>query len=329
MKILRLFLGFIISIVFLYLSFRKISLSEFLFSIKNINLLWLFLGILVQLFGFWVRSWRWQRLLLKVKIISVKELFPFLSIGYMANNVLPFRLGELARAYVLGKKQGVSKSATLATILIERIFDWITLVFFILVLLLPIFPSASILKTGWLEGLVLFALVAFGFLIAGLYATIFFKDSTIKFFKFIFKLFPTNLSSKLNNFLEFFISGFEVLKVKRVLLEVFLLSVAIWLLEAGMFYLSAVGFGFQIPFSVILLLTSIVNIGIMIPSAPGYVGTFEFFIKEILILFLISSTSAVSYSVVVHLAQWLPITLIGMFYLSKLGIGLKFLGEKK
>lgn len=319
MKFLRPIIGLVISLIFLYLTFRKTSWSELRGVFEGVNYSILFFATAFHSLSFFLRTFRWQRLLSKIKEISIKNLFPVLSIGYMANNTLPFRAGEITKAYVLGRREGVSKSSTLATIVVERIFDGLGLLFFIL--LLSLFISLPL--NGWSNQITTVALIGFIFGTVGLYLILNFKAPTRKLFQIILKKFPTKLKDKVDNLLNYFIEGLEVIKVRKIVLEVFVISLLIWLVEASLFYFVALGFNIQISYLSILFLTCIVNIIIMIPSAPGYIGTFEFFVTEGMVLFGVPPALAASYSIGLHLALWLPITVLGAIFLSRLGFGLK------
>src|SRR5690606_24233893 len=116
-------LGFVISGVFVYLALRGLNLREVWLDLRGANYWWLVPGVLVYFVAVWARTWRWHYLLRPIKRIRLAELFPVVVIGYMGNNVYPFRAGEVIRAYVLERNEGVRISASLATIVVERIFD--------------------------------------------------------------------------------------------------------------------------------------------------------------------------------------------------------------
>src|SRR3990172_3285673 len=130
--------GIITSGIFLYLATRGVNLSEMWDSLKGANYWYVIPYSAFIILGMWVRAYRWRFMTDHIKKISLKSLFTSTMIGFMAINLLPARLGEVVRAYSLGSKEKISKSATFATIILERIFDliallvliWFTLVFF-------------------------------------------------------------------------------------------------------------------------------------------------------------------------------------------------------
>src|SRR5512144_1795732 len=133
MKKWQFWLGLLISIVFIWLALRGMRLDEFWIAVKQANYIWLIPGIAVYFVGVWVRAWRWHYLLGPIKKIPTKPMFPITTIGYMGNNVYPARAGEVLRAVILKRREGVSVSASLATIVVERIFDGVVMLGFVFV----------------------------------------------------------------------------------------------------------------------------------------------------------------------------------------------------
>ncbi len=133
MKKWQFWLGVLISIIFIWLAVRGLKLDEFWGAVKQANYIWLIPGIGVYFIGVWVRAWRWHYLLKPIKEIPTKTMFPITTIGYMGNNIYPARAGEVLRAVILKRKEGVSISASLATIIVERIFDGVVMLAFVFV----------------------------------------------------------------------------------------------------------------------------------------------------------------------------------------------------
>src|SRR5215210_9317734 len=133
MKKWQFWLGVLISIVFIWLALRGLRLDQFWDSVKQANYIWVLPGIGVYFIGVWVRAWRWHYLLGPIKKIPTQTMFPITTIGYMGNNIYPARAGEVLRAVILKRKEGVSVSASLATIIVERIFDGVVMLAFVFV----------------------------------------------------------------------------------------------------------------------------------------------------------------------------------------------------
>ena len=133
MKNWKFWVGVLISAVFLYFTLRGLQLAEFWQVVKSANYIWILPGIAVYFLGVWVRAWRWHYLLRPLKKISTNTMFPVVTIGYFGNNILPARAGEVLRAFVLRKREGVPVSASLATIIVERIFDGVVMLAFVFI----------------------------------------------------------------------------------------------------------------------------------------------------------------------------------------------------
>src|SRR5512139_1698025 len=133
MKRWQFWFGILISALFLYLVLRKIDYAQLWQVLKAANYWWLIPGVAVYFIALWVRSWRWHYLLRPLKAIPTQVMFPIVTMGYAGNNIFPARAGEVVRAVVLKRKQDVSISASLATVIIERVFDGIVMLAFVFV----------------------------------------------------------------------------------------------------------------------------------------------------------------------------------------------------
>ena len=116
-------MGAAVSVFFIYIALRGLDLLQVWHDVQTANYWWIIPGVAAYFMGVWARTWRWHYLLRPIKPISTDRLWPVVVIGYMGNNIYPFRAGEVMRAFLLKKQEGVSFSASIATILVERIFD--------------------------------------------------------------------------------------------------------------------------------------------------------------------------------------------------------------
>lgn len=142
MKNWKFWIGLGISAFFLWYAMRGLNLSEAWHEMRSANYIWLIPSVAVYFVGVWVRTWRWDYMLRPVKHIPVGRLFPVVVIGYMGNNIYPFRAGELLRSYVLKRREQVEMSASLATVIVERVFDGLVMLMFVFVAL-PFFPGVK------------------------------------------------------------------------------------------------------------------------------------------------------------------------------------------
>ena len=302
-------LGVAVSAVFLALAFRKFEFQEMGSSLRQANYLYLIPVFALTILTFWLRAYRWKFFLESVKQINTHTLFSATMIGFMANNLLPARLGEFVRAYAIGRREQISKSASFATIVVERIFDGLTLLLFMYVVLifLPLFPS-------WIKRSALIALIIYLGALALLFLLNVKTQRTLNIASFVLRFLPDRITEKVVHVLESFASGLSVLSQMHHLLVVFLLSLVIWGLFVATIYCTFFAFNFGLPLYAAVTLLVILSIGVMLPSSPGFVGTFQFFCVVGLGLFNISESAALSYSIVLHASQYIPVTAIGLLY---------------
>ena len=307
----KLIIGLLISSIFLYLAFRKVDFPELWSALKGANYWYLFPNIVLVILSMWMRAYRWKFMIQPIKKVGLDRLFSSVMIGFMANNVLPARLGEFVRAYSLGTKEKISKSATFATIVIERIFDGFSILFILwLSLLLSPFPD-------WVKR------ASHLFLLMNLFTLVFLvffevrRETTLKFFTLIFRLLPKSLSFKAKEILEKFIGGLKVFRDIPSLIRILALSIFIWIVVGISNYFIFLVFDLHPPIQASFILLGIVSLGVMLPSSPGYVGTFHYACVASFVVLKLSENISGPFSIVLHASQYFPVTLLGLYYLKK------------
>jgi uncharacterized protein (TIRG00374 family) len=322
MKRWQFWIGVIISIVFLWIALRGLSIAEVLAFLPGIDYRWLLLGVGVYFVAVVARSWRWHYLLRPIKTISTRKMFPIVAIGYAGNNLFPFRAGELLRAMVLKREEDVPISASLATIIVERVFDGVVMLSFVFLNL----PELARLTTdsgfvGNIQTVALWGAVLFLGVLALYLLIAMFPKQAQQFVIIISQRFvPERFQEKLVDVSGKFLGGLESLRSPRDVLMVFLTSVVIWLLETGKYWCVMQAFPFEVNFFALMLMNGIVNLATTIPSAPGYVGTFDAPGIAVLVAFGVGRPVAAAYTLVLHAALWFPITALGVYYMAREGI---------
>jgi glycosyltransferase 2 family protein len=318
MKNWRFWVGILISGIFLFFVLRGLELDQVWEATRTAQYLWLIPGVAVYMIGVWVRSWRWHYLLRPLKPISTSTMFPIVSIGYMGNNIYPARAGELLRAAVLKQREGVPISASLATVIVERIFDAVVMLGFVFLNL----PELARLTqdTGLVAGLdirtvaVLGSLIFIGALVVFLLAAMF-PRVTERFVNFFINAFlPFRLRERTRDLTVRFLSGLESLRSPLEAVMIFFTTVIIWLLETAKYWFVMHAFDFEVSFFALMLMNGIVNLATTLPSSPGYVGTFDAPGIAILMAYGVPQGIATSYTLVLHGALWFPITMLGVYY---------------
>ncbi|MFH1897845.1 MAG: lysylphosphatidylglycerol synthase transmembrane domain-containing protein [Candidatus Desantisbacteria bacterium] len=305
-------LGILISIILLGLIICKIDLTAFGKALVGLNYFFLIAGISVYFLGYLVRTVRWYYLLSHAKKIKLGSLFSIMIIGFMANNILPARAGEFVRAYMLGKKESISKSLALATVVMERILDGLVFVFLLLIIWL-FFPLPE-----WIKKIGIVSTAIFGCAILFMAWLGYYKLHAIELFRKGFFWLPQKLLNKIIHLLKYFIEGLQVLQSKRDFLRVCLLSLITWGIELGMYYLTILSFGINLPFYGVVLLMVMVNLAIMIPSAPAYIGVFQVAVLGVLCKFFgLEYNLSLAVSVVLHGIIVVPVTILGFVFMAR------------
>ena len=321
---LKIWLGVVISGFFIWLTFREIDYGALWMAMKRADYLYLLPTVILTIILFYFRSLRWGNILEPIKKIGIYSLFSATSIGYMANNILPARIGEFARAYAIGKEEEISVSASFATIVIERILDLLA-VFILLFVVLNIisFPAENIEFEQLMRKGGTIAILVFICMIAFLY---FFQKNTDFFKKIVFSIvkpYSKKVAIKLLKLMNSFASGFSVLQKGSHIIRIIIYSVVIWFLSAIPIHWILLSFGHELPLSISFFILVLIGFAVSVPSAPGYVGTFHFACSKGLELFNIPGEEALSVAIVLHAVNFFPITIIGAFFLWKDNISLK------
>lgn len=278
-------------------------------------------ALAIYVFGFMLRAVRWQRMLAPVQRIGFRSSFSVVMIGFMANNVLPLRIGEFVRAWALKRKEGVSGSAGFATIVVERVYDGLTLVgLFVLVLIFSA-TSPEVKRYAALSAPVFLA--AYGML---LYAA-FREEQAGRFLKRCTRILPERLHARLDALVDSFLPGLRFLSSWRTQGAVIALSFTIWFLEGCVFWVVMRGFSLTMPSYAAFFTLVIVNIAIMVPAGPGYMGTFEAAAVLALAPFHVPDSAAISYILVVHALQYVSVTALGLYYMNASGWSLREIEE--
>ena len=255
-------------------------------------------------------------------LLGIEE--PDLRLGLeMGNNVYPARAGEVLRAAVLKRREGVSISASLATIIVERIFDGVVMLAFIFLNLRELAGLTG--GAGLAGGLSIQQIAFWGTLAFGAALLLFllgamFPQASMRVLEWGAGLAPQRFRDRLLDIGRRFLDGLASLRSPLDALMVFLTSLVIWLLETGKYWFVMQAFDFEVSFFALMLMNGVVNLATTIPSAPGYIGTFDAPGIAVLVAYGVRQSIATSYTFILHVALWLPITLLGAYYLAREGI---------
>jgi uncharacterized protein (TIRG00374 family) len=318
--------GIVVTLIFLGLALYNIDLRKVATALARTDYRYVGLALLCTFIGYLLRTVRWQVILTPAKHITLRRLYPVLMIGFMANNVLPLRIGEFARAYLLGRREAISKSLALATIVVERVFDGLTLIFFLVIVSLA-FPLPA-----WGRQMEHLSLLIFGTALLGLVLSIYRQDWVVGVVSFLTRPLPASLANRLHGMVASFTSGITALRDLRGTAGLALSSLLVWILELSSYYLLT----WAVPLTLspdrrlaaAILAMVATNMGSLIPSSPGYVGPFEYFGTLALVAFGVEKELALSYTIVSHAMQYILVTGIGLLSLWSEGLTLASIDAK-
>lgn len=325
-RVIQIVVGIVFSVIFAYLAVRGIRWNQFFATLQHNKDWWYLLpSVLLFMTSFIFRSVRWHYLLEPVKEVKFPKLFSGVMIGYMGNNVLPVRLGEILRAYVIGRSAGISKSAGFATIVVERLVDIIGLLMFMLIAVLGVHLPERYHTIILLVGLASIVLLLFFFFLT------FYERYTYRILEQLFGFLPEVLAKKATDITQSFVQGLRSLKQTRNYGRIFFHTIMIWTVYALSAYFLIKAFHFDdlydMHFIAGIVIFLIGTIGVMIPSSPGYIGTFHYAIIQALALYGVPDEAALGFAIVMHLTNYIPITALGLFFFLREGFRFEDISE--
>ena len=290
--------GIIISLGGIYWAFKDFDFIDFKRSIQQIDSVY-FLFATIFLWGsVWLRGLRWKWLFKESSSPSVSSLYRAELIGYFGNNVLPLRLGELLRTYIVGKENNFSKSFVFGTVVLERLMDMFALTSFGIILLF-LYPF----EEEWISNYLLKGGVAILIIILTLTILSRFKSN--------------NTNNKFLSILNQILDGLLSIRKQRVI-PVVISSILIWSIYLLDVYFIQRAFQFNLSWTQTLAVLVISSLVLSIPSAPGMIGTFHAAVKYTMVdLFAFTPNEGNSFAILMHAYGYILLTLLGAYYFIK------------
>ncbi|MCS6835523.1 MAG: flippase-like domain-containing protein [Anaerolineae bacterium] len=318
-----LFLGLAVSALFLFLAFRGLHPEAFIDSLGAVDPLGLLLGAVVYFGGVVMIAWRWQFLLRSLALVPLAGLARLVCIGYMGNNVYPFRAGEALRIFLLRRNHGVPMAGATTVVIVERVFDGVVMLTFIVVALLFIDVESAEIRAVFS-----FAAPLFFVALAVFFAAATFHQQARHLAGFILSRLPARLGQPLARLAYGLLDGLAALRSPQNLLGAVVFSYASWMVEALVYWIVLLAFGLEVGYAVALLTVGTVNLAGLIPSSPGQIGVYEFFVSLVVMATAsVSQDQALAFAIVVHIVIWLPVTLVGFALLAQQGLGWSAIGR--
>jgi len=346
-----LFLGIVISVVALYLSFRNVPLHELSAYVSSIRYVWIIPAGSAVILSFALRALRWQVILASSGEVGFLTAFHILMTGFMMNCVLPGRIGEIARPIILKKKENIPFSTGLATVAVERVFDisLLLLLFVVVLSIVDIDPNLdmtfgdydlsrdTLINIG--KGMVYLSV----FLIVGILIMSFGKTrqwinqcitGIPKIFFFVHQNTKQQMLDRifipLVRIIDNFAVGFSFITSPKKVIICIGLSLMVWGLSAYSYYLMVKGCpGIDLSFAELTAVMVMICFFIALPSVPGFWGIWEAGGVFAMSLFGISTKNAAGFTLINHAIQVFPVILIGMVSAIILGINILHVSREK
>jgi len=305
----NLFFGVFIGAILLYFSFRGTDFEAIAAGFRSLQAGYVIPVIMILLLVQFIRSYRWGVLLSPIIKLDQLSLFSITNVGALALIVIPARIGELARPYLVSGKANIRITAALGTVFVERIFDCLSvlLIFFVILLFTPL--------PAWLVSASLIFLGATLAVLGSILLLIFKREPSLRIFDRFAGFLPARWGALLNRLIHHFIDGIEIITDPKLILHVSLLSILIWFLHALVIYILFQAFGFNLTVLAALIVMVILIIGITIPAAPGFIGNWHFFCVLGLTLFGISKADALTFAIIFHFISMGVAVLLGAIFL--------------
>lgn len=294
--------GIVIAVVW---SIHGVNFREVSGNISNMDGALTVLVLILTTLNLVIRAMVWKFIVNPIKTVPFGNALSSYVLGVFSNLFLPFKLGDVAQGYSLGRKEDISKIAVVSTILLQRIFEFLSLLLILsIVALLFSFPLLFERRT-LMFGLLIIASVSF------LYLGFNKREKVVGEIEKFMSRFSPGLARKIGKSLELFLSGTKAIHNPKDIVWILSFSLLSWFVQVTMVWLTthALGISVSLVSSAVILL--VINIGLAIPLAPGNIGTFQFFSIIALSIFSISKSKALTFAVIFQIIQGIPVIIGG------------------
>jgi glycosyltransferase 2 family protein len=300
-------IGFMISLLLLYLSLRGIEFRQLFLTLKNADIRFVFVPLLCVFLSLTLCSYRWSKVV--GNDVRFRDAFVSVMIGLFVNNVLPARIGEIARGYALARRRGISFTYSVTTVFVDRFFDLVGLLIITFIFL----PEDSLPKS---IAQAIYMLLGLFIVCATLLIVLSRKNVTDK------------IANRLARFRKPFITRFSkrILEIQQNLSRIsspfnliYFIAIAVvtWLSMSTGLYFAMLALGIKIAFVKVPFICALLNMGLVIPSSPGYIGVYQFLLVYLLSIFNIPKYEAFAVSLLFHASWYIPYNVLGATFLIK------------
>ncbi|MEX1257514.1 MAG: lysylphosphatidylglycerol synthase transmembrane domain-containing protein [Gemmatimonadota bacterium] len=323
-------LGIAISALLIWWALRDVDLADVWHEVRGANLWLLAAAVAVATAGFFLRALRWEVLLRPIRRgTHLGHRFAAVNIGFAANNVLPARVGEFARAWAFSRMEPVSISGAVGSLVAERFLDAVAILALLVVAVLhPSFPAEATVVGRPIGETLTALLIVVAVAVAGLVLLLSFPATFLRLARGLSGFLPGQVGRTAVEVLESFLGGLDALRRPGLVLPAVAWSLVIWSWSALSFWLGFLAFGIDRGFAAALFVQAIVAVGVSVPAAPGYFGTWH---AAALVglheVYGVGEASTLAFAFGYHLGGFFPVTLLGLWYAGRLGMSFSELGK--
>lgn len=336
------FLGILISIFFIILIINQIDIKKSFEAIKHVSILNFIWIIPLYCTDYMIRAYRWRIILSNNPLLKLRSLISSMIIGFMANSLLPARVGEIYRAHIFGKKENIKRLKVFASIVLERIFDGTVLFSILIILICYVYPRPWLFKLAAFVGTIFVG----GFIFLMIFSKSvklnqfqnnillkltkkFFDKYLSKFPQIIQKIIIFYIIDKIKYFLDSFTEGLDLFNYPKLIFKVFFLSFLVWLLEGTIVFIVITGFGIHIGILSALFVLCVTAFSTMIPSGPASIGPYQWGYIMALGLLGVNRETAFAVSIINQLVGVSFVSVTGLFFIFKDHINIKNLEKEE
>ncbi len=312
---IRLFISLLIGSVLLYISVKDVNFVNLKSGLAGIDLYLILYSVFLAVLIILLKSLRYALLLNPIKEITQKKLLPIVTIGLLAIIIVPLRMGEFVRPYLISRKEDIPFTSATTAVFIERLFE-------IAFLLCLIFYSLNIMQSAsWIVKPALTILIIFSLILFILILFIGGKKTIKNKIKLLIK--SEMFFERISNIYDNIHKAFYIFKYPGIIVKCTIYSIVIWALSAFSIYLILSALKISLPFSASILIMVITIIGISIPGAPGFVGNYQFANMMALSLYNINPDKAMLFSIIYYLTNIGTDIILGIIIMPFVQISIK------
>jgi len=315
-------LGLLIAVPVLAFVFLRTDVTETIEALKDANYLLIVPAVALFLAAVWLQAVRWRFLLKPLADVSPVRLYPLVFIGHLGNSLLPLRGGDILRAFVLNRREGISVAAALGTLVVEHILDGVMLVGLLVIFLSSANAGERLWQVALVSGLV-FGGAAFALIAAAIW-----HERTEQLAELAVSKLPERWRARLHHWISSFLTGTRALRSPNIVAVVFVTTAAFWLIVAVVYMIVGEAFHIDEGFGTYLGVAAAANLAFSVPLTQGGVGSFEFLVQQALIFTDVDEAVAVAYALVLHALVLVSMVSAGLVSLWLVGFSLREIGEK-